>query len=161
HLYEELGPAMAAELNGMYAYAIWDSRAQELHLARDPFGVKPLFYTWQDGRLLFGSEIKCLLQDPRVPRRVNLQALHDFLTFDYIPGEQTAFEGIHELAPGHNMTVDASGRVMTKRFFDLSFDEDESITDARAVATARELLDRSVHRQLVADVPVGVLLSGG
>jgi asparagine synthase (glutamine-hydrolysing) len=161
HLYEELGPEAGKELNGMYAFAIWDSRRQELHLARDPFGIKPLFYTWQGDRLLFGSEIKALLQDPSVPRRVNLQALHDFLTFDYIPGEQTAFEGIHELAPGHWMTVDATGRVTTKRFFDLSFAEDDSITDAKAVARARELLDVSVERQLVADVPVGVLLSGG
>jgi asparagine synthase (glutamine-hydrolysing) len=161
HLYEELGPAMAKELNGIFAYAIWDSRRNELHLARDPFGVKPLFYTWRDGRFLFGSEIKCLLQDPLVPREVDLQALHDFLTFDYIPGEQTAFSGIREVKPAHRMCVDGEGRTRTERFFDLSFEEDESLDEATVVKRARELMDQAVHRQLVADVPVGVLLSGG
>ncbi len=161
HLYEELGPEMARELNGMFAYAIWDGRRKELHLARDPFGVKPLFYTWQDGRLLFGSEIKCLLEDRRVPRRVDLQALHDFLTFDYIPGEQTAFEGIREIAPAHRMRVDTAGHAETARFFDLSFDEDDSLDEATVIARARDLMDEAVRRQLIADVPVGVLLSGG
>src|SRR5262245_40361179 len=87
HLYEELGIEMVRELNGMFAFAIWDSRRQQLHLARDRYGVKPLFYTWHGGRFLFGSEIKCILQDPRFRRRINLQALHDFLSFDYVPGE--------------------------------------------------------------------------
>lgn len=161
HLYEELGIDMVRELNGMYAFALWDGRRRQLYLARDPFGVKPLFYAWQDGRFLFGSEIKSILQDPRVPRRVNLQALHDFLTFDYIPGPQTAFEGIHELSPGHRMTLGDDGHSSIERFFDLSFQEDDSITEAQAIERARELMDQAVHRQLIADVPVGVLLSGG
>ena len=161
HLYEELGPAMAKELNGIFAYAIFDTRKNELHLARDPFGVKPLFYTWRDGRLLFGSEIKCLLQDPLVPREVDLQALHDYLTFDYIPGEQTAFRGIREVKPAHRMKVDGEGRVSSERFFELSFAEDESLDEKQVVEKARELMDQAVYRQLVADVPVGVLLSGG
>ena len=161
HLYEELGPAMAKELNGIFAYAIFDTRKNELHLARDPFGVKPLFYTWRDGRFLFGSEIKCLLQDPKVPREVDVQALHDYLTFDYIPGEQTAFRGIREVKPAHRMLVDGEGRVSTERFFDLSFEEDESLEEPRVVEKVRELMDQAVYRQLVADVPVGVLLSGG
>jgi asparagine synthase (glutamine-hydrolysing) len=161
HLYEELGPEMVRELNGIFAFAIWDVARQELHLARDPFGVKPLFYTWQDGRFLFGSEIKCLLQDRRVPRRVDLQALHDFLTFDYIPGEQTAFEGIREIRPAHRMRVDRAGAVETARFFDLPFREDEGLEEAAVVRRAGELMDEAVRRQLVADVPVGVLLSGG
>jgi asparagine synthase (glutamine-hydrolysing) len=161
HLYEELGPAMVEKLNGMFAYALWDARRQELHLARDPFGVKPLFYARAAGCFLFGSEIKSLLQDPRVPRRPDLQALHDFLTFAYVPGEQTAFAGIHEVPAGHRMTVDRDGVVTTTRFFDLSFDEDESLSEAKVVERARELMDLAVKRQLVADVPVGVLLSGG
>jgi asparagine synthase (glutamine-hydrolysing) len=161
HLYEELGIDLVRELNGMYAFALWDGRRRQLHLARDPFGVKPLFYAWQDGRLLFGSEIKSILQDPRVPRRVDLQALHDFLTFDYIPGPQTAFAGIHELPPAHRLTLDADGRTETVRFFDLSFREDDAITEEQAVDQARALMDQAVRRQLVADVPVGVLLSGG
>ena len=161
HLYEELGPAMVKELNGIFAYAIWDVKRRELHLARDPFGVKPLFYAWRGRRFLFGSEIKCLLQDSRLTRRVDLQALHDFLTFDYIPGEQTAFEGIREVRPAHRMSIAADGRIETERYFDLSFEEDDSLDEATVVRRARELMDQAVRRQLVADVPVGVMLSGG
>jgi asparagine synthase (glutamine-hydrolysing) len=161
HLYEELGPNMVKELNGIFAYAIWDTRSREMHLARDPFGVKPLFYTWRDGRFLFGSEIKCLLQDPKVPRRVDLQALHDFLTFDYIPGEQTAFEGIREIKAGYRMTIRAGGQVESVPFWDLCTEEDESLDQETVIGRARELMDAAVKRQLVADVPVGVLLSGG
>jgi asparagine synthase (glutamine-hydrolysing) len=161
HLYEEFGPDLVTKLNGMYAYAIWDARRQELHLARDPFGVKPLFYARQGTRFLFGSEIKSILQDPRVPRRPNLQALHDFLTFAYVPGEQTAFAGIWEVPPGHRMVIDRDGKVTTTRFFDLAFNEDESLDERQAVHQARDLLHVAVKRQLVADVPVGVLLSGG
>jgi len=161
HLYEELGPAMAEKLNGMYGYALWDARTQELHLARDPFGVKPLFYARPDGCFLFGSEIKSILQDPRVARRPNLQALHDYLTFAYVPGEQTAFAGIYEVPSGHRMTVKTDGTVTTTRFFDLPFGEDESLSEEQAVGRARDLMDQAVQRQLVADVPVGVLLSGG
>jgi len=161
HLYEELGPMMVKELNGMFAYAIWDGSRQELHLARDPFGIKPLFYTWQGNRFLFGSEIKSILQDASVPRRVNLQALHDFLSFDYVPGEQTAFEGIYEVPPAHQMTIDREGLARTQRYFDLSLNEDETITEEAAVSRAWQLMDLAVQRQLVADVPIGVLLSGG
>jgi asparagine synthase (glutamine-hydrolysing) len=161
HLYEELGIEMFRELNGMFAFALWDARRQELHLVRDPFGVKPLFYTRQGERLLFGSEIKSLLQDPSVPRKANLQALHDFLTFDYIPGTQTAFEGIHEVPPGQWITIDANGQFTTGRFFGLSFVEDGSLSEQIAIERSRELMDLAVKRQLVADVPVGVLLSGG
>jgi asparagine synthase (glutamine-hydrolysing) len=161
HLYEELGPAMAEHLNGMFAYSIWDTRRRELHLARDPFGIKPLFYAWQGTRLLFGSEIKTILQDPAVPRRVDTQALHDFLTFDYIPGEQTAFEGIKELAPGYRMAVPVGGTPEIKRFYNLRFQEDSSLDEQSVIKRTGELLDQAVHRQLVADVPVGVLLSGG
>jgi asparagine synthase (glutamine-hydrolysing) len=161
HLYEERGTEMFRDLNGMFAFALWDARRQELHLARDPFGVKPLFYTRQGNRFLFGSEIKSILQDPTVPRKVNLQALHDFFTFDYIPGEQTAFEGIYEVPPGHWMTIDAAGQTITRRFWGLSFNEDPNVSDAAAIRASGDLMDQAVRRQLVADVPVGVLLSGG
>lgn len=161
HLYEELGPDMVRELNGIFAYAIWDARRQELHLARDPFGVKPLFYARHGERFLFASEIKSILQDARIPRRPNLQALHDFLTFDYVPGDQTAFAGIEEVPAAHRVCIDRNGQVKSERYFDLSFDTDESIQEPAAVTRVRELLDVAVKRQLVADVPVGVLLSGG
>lgn len=161
HLYEELGTAMFAELNGMFAFALWDGRKRLLHLARDPFGVKPLFYAWHNKKLYFGSEIKSILQVPDFPRRVDLQSLHDFLTFDYIPGEQTAFEGIKEVPPGHSLTIDLAGRTLIQKFWDLPGPEDDSITESRAIESARDLMDQAVRRQLVSDVPIGVLLSGG
>lgn len=161
HLYEELGPAMAAHLNGMFAMAIWDARRQELHLVRDPYGVKPLFYQ-RDGQCLrFGSEIKAILEDADVPRRASLQALHDFLTFDYIPGPQTAFEGIEEVPAGHWMTVGVDGHARLSRYWDVSYEVDESLDLTTAARRALELMERAVERQLVADVPVGVMLSGG
>jgi len=160
HLFEELGPDMARHLNGMYAFAIWDARRAELHLARDPYGVKPLFIH-QDGTYVrFGSEIKAILEDPRVPRRICLQALHDYLTFDYIPGTQTAFDGIVEIPPGHWVTIGPDG-FSSKRFWDVSYEVDDSMTLRQAADTSLQMMDQAVARQLVADVPVGVMLSGG
>ena len=161
HLYEELGIEMANHLNGMYAVAIWDSRLRALYLIRDHAGVKPLFYQRDDHYFRFGSEIKAILADCRVRRRPSLQALHDFLTFDYVPGSQTAFEGIYEVPPGHWMKVDREGCVDLQRYWDVSWEVDESLDEIHASGRALELMDQSVHRQLVADVPVGVMLSGG
>ncbi len=161
YLYEECGPELASLLNGMFAFAIWDARSGALHLARDPYGVKPLFLQRDDHFLRFASEIKSLLQDPRVPRRPSVQALHDFLTFDYVPGAQTAFEGIAELPPGQWLTVAASGASESHRFGESSWREDPSIDAATAARRSLELMDQAVERQLVADVPVGVMLSGG
>ena len=161
HLYEELGIEMANHLNGMYAIAIWDSRLRALYLIRDHAGVKPLFYQRDDHYFRFGSEIKAILADCRVRRRPSLQALHDFLTFDYVPGSQTAFEGIYEVPPGHWMKVDREGCVDLQRYWDVSWEVDESLDEIHASGRALELMDQSVRRQLVADVPVGVMLSGG
>ena len=161
HLYEELGQEMFAKLNGMFAMAIWDRRNHELHLARDRYGIKPLFYQEDPLFFRFGSEIKAILADKRVQRKPSLQALHDFLTFDYIPGPQSAFEGISELPPGHWMTVNENGYLSIRKYWEPSFKVDDSIDENAAIEEARELLDRAVKRQLVADVPVGVLLSGG
>jgi asparagine synthase (glutamine-hydrolysing) len=162
HLYEALGlERMLPELNGMFAFAIWDARQERLYLARDRYGVKPLFYQRDDRRFRFGSEIKAIIADERVARKPSFQALHDFLTFDYVPGAQTAFEGIYELPPGHWMRLDSAGNSVIEPYCSMSFHEDDSIDESSAVERARDLLAQSVRRQLVADVPVGVLLSGG
>jgi asparagine synthase (glutamine-hydrolysing) len=160
HLYEELGVGMLRELDGMFAFAIWDTRTQELHLCRDRYGIKPLFYAWAGTTLLFGSEIKSILEDPRIRRRIDLQSLHDFLTYDYIPGPQTAFADVSELPVAHVLTI-SSTRKTLRRYWTPSFEPDESLTEPRAIALAREYLEKAVEKQLVADVPVGVLLSGG
>ncbi len=162
HLYETVGlETMLPELNGMFAFAIWDAKHGMLYLARDRYGVKPLFYQRDDRYFRFGSEIKAIIADERVVRKPCFQALHDFLSFDYIPGRQTAFEGIHELPPGHWLRMDTAGNITIQPYCELSFQEDDSIDESSAVERARELLLQSVERQLVADVPVGVLLSGG
>ena len=161
HLYEEIGLELVNQLNGQFAIAIWDARKGVLNLIRDRYGIKPLFYQ-NDGRnFRFGSEIKAIIADPRVPRKPNYQALHDFLTFDYIPGQQTAFDNIYEIPPGHWMTIDSQGNIEVNRYWDLNFDEDDSISEKAAAERALELMDLSVQRRLIADVPIGVLLSGG
>ncbi len=161
HLFEEKGLDCVPELNGMYALAIWEARKKTLHLIRDRYGIKPLFYQ-QDGRYFrFGSEIKSILTDDRVPRKPCLQAMHDFLTFCYIPGARTAFEGISELPPGHCLSINTAGETTLSRHWRPKFETNPGITTEMAVSRSRELLHEAVRRQLVADVPVGVLLSGG
>ena len=161
HLYEELGVGLTRHLNGMFAFALWDARRKLLLLARDPFGVKPLFIQQDRTHFRFGSEIKALLADPAVPRTPDLQALHDYLTFGYIPGTQTAFAGIRKVPPGHWLTITAGGKIESGRFWEASYNEDASLSLEAATSRARELIDQAVRRQLVADVPVGVMLSGG
>jgi asparagine synthase (glutamine-hydrolysing) len=162
HLYEELGVEIADHLNGMYAFALWDSRSGQLHLARDPFGVKPLFYCFDGRTFRFASEIKALLVDPSVSRKLSLQALHDFLSLNYIPGTQTAFADIHEVPPGTWLTIDAAtGAVTSRRFWNLPRVDGDRLTVNEATDRSRDLIDQAVSRQLVADVPVGVMLSGG
>jgi len=162
HLYETVGlEKMLPELNGMFAFAIWDTKQEMLYLARDRYGVKPLFHQPLYRCFRFGSEIKAIIADDRVARKPSFQALHDFLSFDYIPGRQTAFEGIYKLPPGHWLRIDTAGNIKMQPYCVMSFQEDNAIDESTAVHRARELLLQSVERQLVADVPVGVLLSGG
>ena len=162
HLYEERGIDCIEELNGMYAFALWDSQKRMLHLARDPFGIKPLFYTWFNGALWFASEIKALLQIPSFPRQPNLEAFYHYLSFDYIPGALTAFENIHELRPGHLMSVAADmTSPKSKRFFDIDYSINLNLSETEAVEQTRQLCHEAVERHLISDVPVGVMLSGG
>lgn len=173
HLFRELGPDMASELNGMFAMAVWNARQQSLHLIRDRYGIKPLFFTRQGNRFLFASEIASLLEDPSVVRRVNLQALHDYLTFNYVPGEQTMFGGIYEVPPAHQMTIFSSGdradgisrtgreQIHQQRYWDLSFENQCTLPVSEIVTQTEKLMKQAVQRRLIADIPVGVLLSGG
>lgn len=161
HLYEELGVEMVHELNGMFAMGIWDSRERALYLVRDRYGIKPLFYHRDQDHFRFASEIKAILADTRVPRQVSFQAVHDFLTFDYVPGPQTAFQGIHEVPPAHWMRVGADGTTLLQRYWDLPFGQEEPLSEEKVVARSLDLMEEAVVRRLVADVPIGILLSGG
>jgi asparagine synthase (glutamine-hydrolysing) len=162
HLYEEMGEDFLKELNGMYSIALWDDARKKLLLARDPFGIKPLFYTSMNGGFWFASEIKSLLEVEGVQRKPSMEALYHYLSYNYVPDSLTPFSDIHELLPGRAMWVDwETGRKQEHCFFSYDYTEDTTVTSEYAAARSRELLERAVERRLVADVPVGVMLSGG
>jgi asparagine synthase (glutamine-hydrolysing) len=163
HLYEEAGSACVTELDGIFAFAILDLKRGELFLARDPIGVKPLFYAATQEDFLFGSEIKAILASSRVVATMNRQAVSDFFTFLYVPGPATAFEGIVQLPPAHSLTLDLRDlSISTKRYWEVSPQEEFGrFSYDQLKVRIREQLAASVKRQLVSDVPLGVFLSGG
>jgi asparagine synthase (glutamine-hydrolysing) len=161
HLYEEIGPDAVSRLQGMFAFALWDEKKQILLLARDRVGIKPLYFANTGRAIVFASEIKSLLCDPSVSRCINPVAIDRFLTYYYLPGNETLFEDIHKLDPGHYLTV-KEGKIEIKKYWDLQFKELEgkrSFDDT--VVELRDLLSRTVEAHMISDVPVGVLLSGG
>ncbi len=161
HGYRQWGAAgMLGRLRGMAAFALWDAPRRRLLLARDRFGIKPLFYAQHNGRLIFGSEIKAILSQPDFPRRVNLRALQALLTLGFAPGPETVFHGVYQLPPAHSLTVEA-GQVTLAKYWSLSYRPDDSLTEADAVAGFLALLRESVELRLMSEVPLGALLSGG
>jgi len=161
HLYEELGPECLERLRGMFAFAIWDEKSNTLFLARDRVGIKPLYYCLTAGSLVFASEIKAILADPAVDRAISPEAIDRFLTFMYLPGEETLLKGILKLAPGHYL-VAKDGRPEIHQYWDLNFSKPgESLSQKEAERQLIELLAETVQQHMIADVPVGVLLSGG
>lgn len=159
HLYEEEGPACLRKLNGMFAFCIWDSKKKRLFLARDRVGIKPLFYYRDRERIVFGSELKSIVKHPGVPVSVDMQALYDFLSLNYMPVPSTALSGVLQVPPGHYMVAAADG-VSLHQYWELSFSEEAGSPDEHAGRVA-ELLKRAVRRRLVSDVPFGAFLSGG
>jgi asparagine synthase (glutamine-hydrolysing) len=161
HLYEEYGDAMVSELNGMFAFALWDSKRRRLLIARDRFGEKPLYWGVFDNTLLFASEPKVLLAHPAVKPSLNLQALRQYLSFDYVPAPLTIYEGINKLTAAHKLTLE-DGEVKVERYWQLDYKTAEPVPSEREAADhLRELLADAVRMRLVSDVPLGVLLSGG
>jgi len=161
HLYEELGERSVDRLRGMFSYALWDERKKLLLLARDRIGIKPLYYTNTGKSLLFGSEIKSLIADPSVERRVNLRSIDRFLTYHYLPGNETFIEGILKLDPGCYLTCH-DGKLSIRRYWDLHFDSSVGPQGfPEATEMLGDLLSRTVKDHMISDVPVGVLLSGG
>jgi asparagine synthase (glutamine-hydrolysing) len=162
HAYEERGADCVEELRGMFAFAIWDRRRRRLLLARDRLGIKPLYYHVGSDFVVFASEVKALLEHPRVPREVDLEGLDLYLSLRYVPGPRTLFRGISKLLPGHLMVCDEVG-VRHRRYWDLPVaeDPDHAISPDEARRRVEELLEESVRLRLVADVPLGVFLSGG
>jgi asparagine synthase (glutamine-hydrolysing) len=161
--YAAWGPACVERFNGMFAFAIWDRRARELFLARDRYGVKPLYYAEVGPVVLFGSEIKALLQYDGLAAAVSPSHLLEYFTFQNIFSDGTLFAGVKLLRPGHRVTLRAeSGPVRPERYWDFEFCEaDAGVSDEEYVEELDRLFRQAVARQLVADVPVGAHLSGG
>ena len=159
HLYEEFGEKCVEKLRGMFGFAIWDGRDSKLLLARDRVGIKPLYYAVTGQSLIFGSEMKAILADPDVKRELLPSTIDRFLTFDYVPGEDTLLKNIYKLPPG-SFLVHKNGKQQIKQYWDLHFSSGTvSLRDAEA--RLLELLEESVQLHMISDVPVGFLLSGG
>lgn len=160
-LFQNRGVDCISELNGMFAFVIWDKGRQELTLARDPFGIKPLFY-YDDGyNFWFASEIKALLQAYALEPEPDYHALQRYLQFDYIPGEITAIKNIREVRPGTWLQVGPDGIRRNKSYWVWPEKTESLSSKADAISESLVLLREAVRRQLVSDVPVGVMLSGG
>ena len=161
HLYEEMGIDMLNKLNGMFAFAMWDARKKMLFCARDAYGVKPFYYTRISDGIAFSSEIKALLTLPEVRADVDRLAYWQNLSFRYVPGERTLFAGIKKLLPGHYLTWRPDGELQIKRWSNRDKAKRRGSESPVSVNEVREVLESAVHRQMVADVPVGSFLSGG
>lgn len=160
HAYEQWGKGCVRRLNGMFAFALWDSHKHELFLARDHLGIKPLYYIDLGNRILFASEIKSLLQDTGCPRDVDVEALAELFTFRYVPSPKTLFKGIMKLPPGHSMTFSARG-IEINRFWDWVPRLREQYDEIALIEEYQFLLEDAVRLQLRSDVPLGLFLSSG
>jgi asparagine synthase (glutamine-hydrolysing) len=164
HAYEQWGDACVDRLRGMFAFAIWDAPRRRLLLARDRLGVKPLYWAMADGRLLFGSEIKSILESGLVRASANEAALPELLGTRYLSGADTLFTGIHRLLPGHTLVFE-DGTITTRAYWDIPAgrvsEELARLSEREVVGRFRELLEESVRIRLMADVPLGMFLSGG
>lgn len=155
------GEDVLDRLRGMFAFAIWDKQRRELFCARDFFGIKPFYYTMQQGRFIFASEIKCILEHPAYERVLNEEALEQYLCFQFSALEETFFKGIFKLAPAHCMTVHADGTTETRRYWRPTYDFDERRSREDTVEAIDAALRESVRYHNVADVEVGSFLSSG
>lgn len=161
--WQQWGEACLTRLVGMFAFAIWDMRAQRLFLARDPIGIKPLHYGFTgSGDLVFASELKGLLAHPGVERRLDPQSLEDYLALGYVPDPKTIYRGVFKLPPGHALSWRAGEpEPVPHPYWDVSFERGDDMDVNEAGVQLRNFLDQSVQGQMIADVPLGAFLSGG
>ncbi len=160
HLYEEFGEDCVSRLRGMFAFAIWDQKNQQLFLARDRLGIKPLYYYYNNGKLLFGSEIKAILQDHTVQRDIDYCAMEEYFTYLYVRAPRTSFKGIQKLLPGHTLICNHNG-VKVKKYWDLHDFDTGKLSEKEFEERLYELMEESVRIRLMSDVPLGAFLSGG
>jgi asparagine synthase (glutamine-hydrolysing) len=162
HGYEEYGVDVVRKLRGMFGIAIVDLKKNRLLLARDRLGIKPIYYFHKGGKIIFASEIKAIIEDPTVPRRLNRQALYDYLGFEFVPAPETMFEDIYKLPAGHTLLWE-NGRAEVKPYWDLTYPSPgtPAPSEGEVIERIRYLLDDCVKYWLVSDVPVAAFLSGG
>jgi asparagine synthase (glutamine-hydrolysing) len=160
HLYEERGVGLVQELNGMFAFAVWDEPRRRLLLARDRVGKKPLFYAEGDGWLSFASELRALIVDREIPREVDPSAIDSYLTYGCIPAPWTVWRAVHKLRPAHTLVWE-SGSSSTRRYWDLDYSEKRDEDSHELEEELRLRIGAAVRRRMIADVPLGAFLSGG
>jgi asparagine synthase (glutamine-hydrolysing) len=160
HLYEEHGTGLLEYLRGMFAFALWDRRQRRLLLVRDRIGIKPLYYLTEPGRLAFASELRALRALAVHPLEIDPQSVYDFFGFRYVPAPNTFYRNVSKLLPGHLLVAD-SGGIRQERYWDLPGEDEEPLAAEDYAAQVLEMLRESVRLRLVADVPLGVFLSGG
>lgn len=161
HLYEEFGDHCVDRLRGMFAFALWDERRRRLVIARDRLGIKPLYYAMVNGRLLFASELKAILQIPEVDRAVDMNALDHLLAYKTTPAGQSIVAAVRKLEPGHRLTLTVPGEPRVERYWHLRFDPEPGRTEEDVAEELRQRLMDAVKLHMVSDVPVGAFLSGG
>jgi asparagine synthase (glutamine-hydrolysing) len=160
HLYEDHGAGCLQHLRGMFTVAIWDAKARRLVLARDRLGIKPAYYAVTGGTLLFASELKSIFAYPGFRREVDTEALHHYLSLNYVPAPYTLARGVRQLPPGEYLTCDEGG-IAVHPYWDLRFHADETLGEREWARSVRDALEDAVASHLVSDVPFGAFLSGG
>ena len=160
HLYEEYNLECVKHLRGMFCFALWDDNHKRLVLAKDRIGIKPLYYAICEGQLIFGSEIKCILQHPRFEREIDLGGLKDYFTFLYVPAPKTIFSGISKLLPGH-ILVQKDRKLTIKKYWEIKYETSLKRSEDYFVEGFLEKLKEAVKLHLLSDVPLGAFLSGG
>jgi asparagine synthase (glutamine-hydrolysing) len=162
HLYAEYGKDFVNDLNGMFAFIIYNRRDNTIFIARDHFGIKPLYWYHDDSRLLFGSEIKALLAHPDVNAEVDHDNLFEYLTFQFVMGEGTMFRNVFKVKPGHHMLIDLkTWKRVECKYWEPNFRLDPFHTEEYFIVELRKILEETISQQLRSDVPVGTYLSGG
>jgi asparagine synthase (glutamine-hydrolysing) len=167
HAYEQYGPDCVRHFRGMFAFAVWDAPRRTLFLARDRVGKKPLFYALSGSQFIFASELGALVQHPGISRKPNLLAIDDYLTYGYIPAPHSVYQGVHKLPPAHYLTYrlketrSQPADLRVERYWQLEYEPKQQFTEDQATEGFLEVLTEAVRLRLIADVPLGALLSGG
>jgi asparagine synthase (glutamine-hydrolysing) len=162
HLYEEHGDALVDHLEGMFAFALWDTNRRRLLIARDRLGIKPIYYSAQGGSLFFGSEIKSLRASGQVSLELDPAAIDDLFTYNFIPAPRSIYRNIHKLKPGHRIAVEANGQITVEPYWRLPGEPEQKLRlEDGALDIIEGAFRDAVESHLIADVPVGAFLSGG